>query len=472
MKRFVFLTLVLSLFSISLSAQELPTLNFQSSWSDSEFNIHDNPYDETPVLSMEEAIKFSRRNNFEARVDALRVYRAKKQVQVRVGQLLPSFNMRFSLFTGAMIAAFPLSLLEYVPNLLGFLFPSNWFRLSESKFYAKASEQSFYSLMANQINATENLYYNIHQQNIDLKIYQNHYAFVLKLVEIMQVKYEQGLVPLEELKKSELYLSEIAVNLINIEGTVGELSPQLGFALDLPVEWDDFKLKRLPVPDMDKKNKLEFDFFKQEVFEKSPELKALGFLGNAAKASKRARYFDFLSPGSGTDSAFGFGYVSSINIGRADQEIVKVQTEQMEANLKETLYRTINTYNTSLELFKQASRALNTTDFVINSMIDLLYVDSSVDFFQFRELLLQNIYFQSIKNMAIHGYYVALANLHRLLLSSKHYANLEQLLPVKKGKLKCFQRVENRKIQRLIKNGEIKFEEPFTKEELKFCFGF
>jgi|GEM_PF-3739851 len=423
----------------------------------------------SPCISLDETINFARKNNFETRIDALRVFQARKDVKVKMGMLLPSFNLRLSVFTTDLIKGFPLNMLEYVPNLLGFLFPSNWFHLAESKYYAKASEQSFYSLMANQINSSENLYYNIHQQTIDLNIQKLHREFVANLVALMQLKYQQGLVSLDEVRKAELYLREINVSYIQTKAAIGDMTPIMGAALDLPVAYNKFQLKRLPLINLTDRPMTEPNLYLDRIIAKSYELKSLEHLATAAKYSKRARYFEFLSPSSGTDSAFGFGYLSSINIGRAEQEIVKIQQEQMDAKLHESLYQIVAMYNSSLELFEEANKALIATDYVINANLQLLFLDSNVDFYKFREILIQHVNFQYVKNMAIHAYWIAKSNLRRLLVEGPYYKDLELLLPKKKGKLKCYQKKENRKLRKAFEEGEITIDPKFTDEEVKFC---
>lgn len=456
MKKFKIIFLSLIITSNAFSS-ELPSFDlFEISR-----NTMQNCDEVNKCLTLDEAIDLSKKNNFETRIDAIRVYQARQFVKVRVGQLLPSFNLRLS---------FPIDWFEYIPGLIGFIFPSNWFRLKESKLHAKASEQSYYGLMANQINSTESLFYNIHKEMINFEIYNNHWKFVSNLKKIMAMREQNGEIAPEEVEKAKIYLSDINITKIALNNSFGELYPQMGYAINLPSNWDKFQLKRIPMPNLTDVEEIDFETFYENVIEKSYELKTLTLLQQAAKYSKRSRAFEFLTPDSSTDSAFGFGYLSNINIGKADEAIVKVKAEMVHANLREALYKVVSNYNTSLQIYQEANNSLNSIKYVIDSLLEDFSVNSKIEIEELKSYLQENIYFQWTKNYSIHGYLLAKAQLERLLLSSVYYQDIEKLLPVKKSKLKCFQRKENRKIKKAIESGELKDTTiKFSKEETKFC---
>ena len=448
--------LFILIISNNLLAGGMPSLSLISEAS----RINQN-CEKSKCLSLEETIDLTKKNNFESRVDAIRVYQARESIQVRVGQLLPYFSLRISS---------PVDFFDFIPNLVGFLFPSNWFRLKESKLHAKASAQSFYSLMANQINSTESLYYNIHKEVVSYDIYTNHFNYVSKLKDIMALREEQGELAPEEVERAKIYLADLNINKISLENSFEELYAQLGYAINLSDSWNGYELKRLETPDINDLKPIKVETFYQQIIDKSYELRALQYLQKAAKYSKKARAFEFLTPDSGTESAFGFGYMSNINIGKADEEVVKIQTQMMNARLKEALYKVIANYNTSLQVYKEASNSIESISFIFESMMEDFEVNSRIDFEDFKDLLQENIYFQWAKSYSAHGYLLAKAQLDRLLLSGDFYENIEGLIPSKKGKIKCYQRKENRKIKKAIKNGELDEQKiDFSKEETKWC---
>ena len=441
MKNFTLILLTI-VFAFSSSASELPPLTDLTKITPLSQDCENNN-----CVSLEESIELARKNNFESRIDALRVYQARQFIKVRVGQLLPSFNLRI---------ASPLELFDYIPNLVGFLFPSNWFRLKESKMHAKAAEKSFLSLMANQINSTESLYYNLHKETINLSLYKKHQAYISKLKTVMEQREARGELQPEEVEKAKLFLSDININEITLSNALGELYPQMGYALNLPSVWNSFEIKSLELPNLNDIEPIEFDSFFDEVVKKSYELQSIEYLKLAAKYSKKARYFEFLTPDSGTENAFGFGYLNSINIGKADQKIVEVQGEMYNASLKEALYKIVSNYNTSLELYAEANNAIDSIEYILETIMEDFEINSVIEFEEFKEMINENLYFQWMKNYAIHGYLLANAQLDRLLIKGDFYEDLESLLPSKKKKkLKRYQRRENRKIDKAIKRGEL-----------------
>lgn len=454
MKYFVIFSLFLSL---NAQAAQMPSLDMISNAGQFTQNCEDRK-----CLSLKEAIDLSKTNSFENRVDAIRVYQARQFIKVRVGQLLPSFNLRIG---------YPLEWFDFVPNLVGFLFPSNWFRLKESKLHAKASEQSYFTLVSNQVNSTESLFYNIHRELVNFQVYKNHWDYLQKLTTLMIERELQGELAPEEVERAKIYLGEVSINKISLENSFSELYASLGYAIDLPNDWDGYQIKKLGLPDLSEIEPIDFDSFIDQILKNSYELKALGFLKKAAKYSKRARAFEFLTPDSDTDSAFGFGYISNINIGKADEEIVKIQTEMMNANLKEALYKTVANYNTSLQIYDEANKALDSIGYVLESYMEDFSINSRIEFEELRDLLQDNIHFQWTRNYAVHGYLLAKANLERLLLSSEFYKDLDTLIPSKKkGKLECYQRKENRRIKKAIERGELDGKNiKFTKKETKWC---
>src|SRR5665647_3450197 len=102
MKKLISISLIL----ISFSAWSQPTCQFETCYSVTE--------------AMEKAGKIS----FESQEGLLELFQARQEIKVRTGELLPSFNLRISN---------PINVFDYIPNLVGFLFPSNWFHQKESK---------------------------------------------------------------------------------------------------------------------------------------------------------------------------------------------------------------------------------------------------------------------------------------------------------------------------------------------------
>src|SRR6056300_1346145 len=81
-------------------------------------------------IELSEVINRVKTHNLETLESALSLYKARENVTLKVGNLIPQLKLQ--------IITEPWGLLETVPHLLGFLFPSNWFSWKESKLFAKA----------------------------------------------------------------------------------------------------------------------------------------------------------------------------------------------------------------------------------------------------------------------------------------------------------------------------------------------
>jgi hypothetical protein len=156
--------------------------------------------------------------SFESQEGLLDLFQARQNVKVRTGQLLPSFNLRISS---------PIDIFDYIPNLLGFLFPSNWFRLKESKLHAKAQEYSYISLVANQKSVGKGLYLATHQELVNLKALNSHLLFTDKLLALMNKRYEQGEVAYEDLAELNAFNSIMLADKVNQDSLLQQTAADL-----------------------------------------------------------------------------------------------------------------------------------------------------------------------------------------------------------------------------------------------------
>lgn len=406
----------------------------------------------------EKAGKFS----FESQDGLLELFKARQLVKVRAGQLLPSFNLRVSN---------PIDVFEYIPNLVGFLFPSNWFRLKESKLHARAQEHSYVSLVANQKSMAQDLFYASLQETNSLSILGNHIEFSEQLSNLVKKKYELGETAGEDLQEIlamtdslkaeaviqnnmiEVSASELALLINEIEA--GELSGPI----------------QINTPDLTNIGKIDAKKFIKQVIDAAPELKSFSYMIVAAQYSKRSRGFEFLTPESGTENAFGFGYLANLRIGQAEQEALKVKQRSFEANLKKAITVVASKYNTSLELYQYATSIENSLTYILESLISDFEISSKVDINRLTSLIKESLSTQQMKNNAIHGFLQAQSQLERLLFNSPKYTSIYSSVPRNTKNLDCYLRKENKQIKAALESGQLKMadEITFQNEELRFC---
>ena len=110
-------------------------------------------------LKLDDVIVQAKKNSFASRKKVEDLYQARKNIKVKVGSLLPGINtslgidLTFGIINGEFI--------NIIPSFLGFLVPDNWFRWKESKLFYMSEKYSFITLLANQVNTVENIFYTI-----------------------------------------------------------------------------------------------------------------------------------------------------------------------------------------------------------------------------------------------------------------------------------------------------------------------
>jgi hypothetical protein len=400
-------------------------------------------------IDLNEAIELSQTNSLETKKDALRVYQAQQNIRAKIGGLLPSFNAR--------IALEPMELaIEFIPNLLGFLFPSNWYKMKESILFSRAQETNFRVLLANQINATEILYFAIHKELQVKRLLTKHKKFASEFLNILSIREEEGELPLEILESAKAYLAELNINEITYKRAINDLSYDIGFALNLKEDWRTVGIKPLELPNLDSIEPLNYDDYFSMIKEKSLELVSLEYLRMGAVYAKKARAWTFLDPESDVESGLGVGYFFNLKIDKANIQLVELEKKHFENRLRESLYKLINEHNSNLTIYDETMRGLGSLKIVLDGMLEDFKISGELDIDDLEGIINKILFFQLEKSFTQHTHLITKSNLKRLLWKGEHQ-NLISRYPEKNDgkKLRLFQRMENRMIKRLIKRGKI-----------------
>lgn len=401
--------------------------------------------------------------SFDTQEGLLDLFQTRQTIKVRTGQLLPSFNLRISS---------PLDLFDYIPNLVGFLFPSNWFRLKESKLHAKAQEYSFIALVANQKSMGKGLYLSTHRELINLKLLENHISFSGQLLKLMNKRFEQGEVAYEDLAELKAFHSLMQADRVGLSSLVDQSSADLAYLLaDVSVERTSGPLE-IALPDLRDANRLSAKDHIEKILKISPELKGLKYLVEAAKYSKRARAYEFLTPESGTENAFGFGYMANIRIGMTEMEKLDLKRRAYESNLKKTLNVLVTQINTSIEIHQHVTSVEESLQYIVESLLSDFEASSKLDINRYISVLKDNLENQQMKYNSIHAYLLSMSQLERLLLEGSDFSEIASMIPKNTSSIDCYMRKENKIIQAAINRGELNVpdEIKFEEGELAFCF--
>jgi len=401
-------------------------------------------------IGLGEAVDLSKNNSLESKKDALRVYQAQQNIRSKIGGLLPSFNLRYALEPKELA-------LQFIPNLLGFLFPSNWYKLKESMLFSRAQETNHRVLLANQINATEILYYGIHKELHVRRLLSKHIQFTNEFLNILSIREQEGELPLDVLESAKAYLTELNINEIIYKRVINDLFYDMGFALNLKEDWRTVGIKPFNLPTLDSVEPLNYDDYFSEVKEKSLEMVSLEYLRVAAVYARRARAWTFLDPESGTESGLGFGYFFNLNIDKANINLLELRKEDFENRLRESLYKLVNDYNSNLKIYDETVRGLGSLKIVLDGMLEDFSVSGKLDMQELEGVINHILFFQLEKSFTQHSYLITQSNLKRLKMEGANYQDLISRYPKNNNgkKLRLFQRMENRMIKRLIKRGKI-----------------
>lgn len=456
MKKIYLLASLLIFSSVSMSQ----TIDISALYSQ---NSQPSQCDFTSCYSQSDIMNSATVSSFSSRESFLNLFTARQNIKVKMSQLLPSFNLRidnvFNVF-------------DYIPNLIGFIFPSNWFRLKESKLHAKAQEQSFISTIANQKNASQGLYLMLHQESINAKIVFNHIHFAKQLLSLMQARYEYGDIAYEDIEELNAFIGFMSTDYSMQKYLIKQIQLDMDYLVDnINIDLDAGPLN-IKTPEYGEMIALNANELLAPVLEAAPELKSLAYLAHAAKYSKKTRVYNFLTPDSDIDSALGFGTAANLRIASSEIEQLEINRQMTQSELTKSLLLITNGITNSIALNASAHSIQRSLKYILTSLVDDFRVSSKIDINRFLSVLNDNLRAQFMINNSSHAYLQSMANISRLLLNGPDYSEIASLIPSSTTDIDCYLRKENRKIKKAVENGELTISDnlTFSKDELAFCF--
>ena len=410
--------------------------------------------------SLRKLVSITKKRNYQVRANAEKVYRARQNIKLAIGALLPSLNMStvlstFDIGTGGVSVG---SFTDLAASFLGFLFPSNWFRWKESKLYYEAERYGYAVLVANQINTVESQYYYVHLlRSMDRK-YGEYISSLDDIVSKVRLRVEGGEALFDGLARLENILTLVKQDHILIQETLKELYYNLSFAVALDYQhWPGFDIKSLNLPDLGEADELNPDDYEPDVIEKSLELKQFDFMIKGSRYAQKTRMFDFLTPGSNPAAALGFGYPSYLKIGRSETRELEIKKEEMEGNLRLALEKAIVSYNQAIAFFKESEHGYNNSKLLINFIVRKFDEGGIFEGAELIDAVESELHFLVHMLQAQHRNLISLAQVNRLTLAEPYYGNMMSVVPkVEKRKMGLRKKLEERRIKRDIKKGKLK----------------
>ena len=297
------------------------------------------------------------------------VENSKLNVSMARAKLLPSLNL------GALLPALanPSFLLSSVTFLFPFLVPSNWAVLKQQKELFEADKAAYKAVQLNVLGNALSLYHTYLTDQKIQNVYRDQSTALGTMFANLQKQSEiLGNVSSDDLSMSAAQWEESKVKVSKLQellvAEVAGVRTMLGLPLNTVITSED---SEIAASDYETRSAMEISDHSLKV---APEISQMGFLESAAKASKFAKIFGFISSASMSASnsspnvvfgnlkaggAFSFGADNIVNIKIAsnNMEAIKLREEQLKEEnerMSEVIAGQINEVKSQEELTAKA----------------------------------------------------------------------------------------------------------------------
>ncbi|MBF0206578.1 MAG: hypothetical protein HQK53_06785 [Oligoflexia bacterium] len=426
-------------------------------------------------IAVTEAVNAAITNGLPTRERYESVFRARQTVVARLGNILPRFEL--SLGYGMN----PLSILNFVGNLLGFLMPSNWYNWKESKLMHLAEVSSFQSLLQDQVSNTEILYYNIHRINFDLLIYDYYIERLEKFISDLRsvattpvvIPSIAVIMPVPEVDMLilENYLAEIKATKIYLDGVIRELDEyDIAIAMNYP-NISGVGIKPLLLRDLSRNPHYTIsDADIKRIKNKSKTLLALRYMRSAARYARKSRTWAFLGTGgSGTETSIGISFgldnIANVRIARSEERSIDILITQTAYDIENIFRKAVDSYNASIDLYKQYTEGKEPNRALFRTILSHYNREGKLMSEQLIRAIDWALKFELGRNFVQHFYLTAYSQMQRLLVQGKLYERLAKEteipgIPYLSRLHNWDLRRENDAINRAIRRGELALDNP------------
>lgn len=387
------------------------------------------PIDQTKKdYSVDELMLMAKFNNYEVQSSAIQTFQGFNTVKMMKGNLLPRINMGTVL---EVAVDGPIGLIAAVGNLLPFLFPSNWFKVSEVKELYEAQKNSFASVRGNEMNLVEGLYFLTQRDYFVLSKFEEYVKW-LKTIHLLIKQEEADLVmPKGSALFFERHIVEVEKDKILLNSGLQQELAVLAQSVGLP-PLEGVKLLRVDIANIPHVTE---QFDAQKLYNKallrSFEIKTVDSLIKAAKLNVKATGYSFLDPSS--SDFLGFGYASQMRVAKSEIAKLEVKKSELLSILQEELVILSNKQNEYLDSLSQYEKLKKSQKAKVSQILQMhimgAYEDSEIKFLndlidESKELLGFEISYSSILFSQI----VNKSKINRLILEGS-YTNLDIVTP-------------------------------------------
>lgn len=409
---------------------------------------------------MVELTNQARIQSYQSQKSFQKLFQARRNISVKVGTLLPHLSMGVLLNAatmGAIGGSFFMPL-QLIAPLLGFIYPSSWFALKESKLMFEAEKRYYIATIANEINTVEILYLEANKTRAMMEAYKKVQLDLNEVLEHIYIQNEVNPIPFVSYAKLEILKERLDSELKVLDEMLWIQSTELAHAVGLSEkERDSFKIK--PIQNFKPTfTKMNLEKLKKEVISRAVEINAGEYLSLASEFAIKKRKWDFLSSSNDPETSIGYSYGSSIQIAKADKKILDLELLEFKERFFSQIEATHKNYELTVDTVGNFKRIEDSAIRYYELAKAKLEFQEANDYKEYAEAIMD--YLTSVADKINHEHQILASesNLKRLLYRGSAYKELIPMLwlKTKDDELTKEQKKENRRINKAIKKGEIK----------------
>jgi len=370
----------------------------------------------TKDFSLRELVTRAKKNNLENLLKAERVYQARQEILINRGNLSPRLNIG----TFLAMAEGPMGLVGQIGQLLPFIFPSNWYQLDSSKNFYSAERYSYGSLVLNQINIVEELYYLILRDQKFLEGLTNHMDKISRLHEFLLRQEEKGVLEKKEANFLENHLLRFKLDKDVLEEFLTKQFASLSRAVSLPPSRGISGINSVPIPEINDDSKINVKELLTIALSKSLELKELVFLSRVKISQFETIKYLWLDPSSDSRFGIGFGLSHALNISRSSQKQVGLKRKMVELLIEERLKFISATIDSLVSQYGLVREGIVNAEEIIDREKARIEAGGNIHVSDIQDALEDLLQFGMLKSSIESSYLIVVSKLDRLLLRGFH----------------------------------------------------
>lgn len=365
-------------------------------------------------------LKQAMNQNFDSPIQFQRVVQAKLRTETAYRNLLPHLEINDVLNIAALNL---LGYLKAVGDLVPFLFPTRWLETKADQYKLEAEFDAWILTKADAMNLAEGLAYSALRDDIVLSAIQDYQIYLAGIRDKVRERERAGLLQIgssddiasiiNNLDRGNAVLSENAVqeriSLAQAAGfrnfaAISGIQPPDDEPIDDIQPYDDATIKRLADLSLDR----------------SYERRQMAALINASRVNQKASYFQWLDPAGERDGSLGINLGSYVKIAKSETQELLAKKEKLEAVLTDSVARAASLSNQYLASYQLARAGVDIQDRRVKRHSQNMETGINFAMSDLTNSLQEKLKAEIELVQAQYNYYVARANLNRLLLAGPY----------------------------------------------------